>query len=199
MKVAMIFNPPVLQVGKTPFLRQRIVGSTIQLNASYRYLRFIRKSLLPGVLKISLAFLMGCLLACQQEKLREKPSRLDSAIAVRIKQWTNLPASYRAMGTIRTRTVLQVEWLAQQAQSRQHLVAEYKLVNELDNALKEEKQIQRQLEEVSKLLASNPNQVHHYEYLHTCQLSRLDGQSFQAQYAIEADTTDKLLSVRRHQ
>jgi hypothetical protein len=150
-------------------------------------------------MKKYLAFLIGCLLACQPEKPQETPSRLDSAIAARIKQWTNLPASYQAMGTIRTRTVLLVEWLTQEAQRRQQLVAEYQLVNDWDNALKEEKQIQRLLEEVNKLLASNPNQVRHYEYLHTCRLRTLDGRFFQAQYAIEADTTDKLLNVWRHQ
>lgn len=142
---------------------------------------------------------MGCLLACQGEKPRGTPSRLDSTIATRIKQWTNLPASYQAMGTIRTRTVLQVEWLTQEAQSRQQMVEQYKLVNDWGTALKEEKQIQQLLEEVSKLLASNPNRVHHYEYLHTCQLRTLDSRFFQAQYYIEADTTDKLLNLRRHQ
>src|SRR5438045_1632350 len=92
-------------------------------------------------LLIILAFLIGCLLACQGEKPQATPSRLDSAIAVRIKQWTNLPAMYQAKGTIRTRTVLQVEWLRKEAKSRQHLVEEYKLVNDWDNTLKEEKQI----------------------------------------------------------
>jgi hypothetical protein len=149
-------------------------------------------------MKIYFVLLIGCLLACQTKKPQTAVSRLDSTIALRIKQWTNLPDSYQGMSTVRTGTVLQVEWLTQEAQRRQQLALEYQQVKNRDRAQHEQEQMGRLLQAASELLSSHPGWVHHYEYLHTCRLKRLDGTYFEAQYYIEADTTDQLLQVRRH-
>jgi hypothetical protein len=137
-------------------------------------------------------------LACQPQKRPVPLSRLDSAIAARIRQWTLVPDRYQPISTVRTRTVLQVEWLTQEAQSRQQLAEEYKQVKDWKQSRQVQQQIQQRLQAVRQLLTSYANLVHHYEYLHTCRLQMLDGRTFQAQYLIEADTTDQLLAVRRH-
>jgi hypothetical protein len=153
---------------------------------------------LLNAMKLSFFLLMGLVIACQAKKPQTAVSRLDSAIAVRIKQWTNLPDSYQGMGTVRIGTVLQVEWLTQEAQRRQQLASEYQQVKNQDRAQYEQEQMRRLLQATSELLTSHPDRVHHYEYLHTCRLRKLDGTYFEAQYYIEADTTDQLLQVRRH-